>query len=93
LPKYVEGKRIADESVQVLTEKDFLIEKFFLGLRTDRGVGQLSDFVAVLVDDWEEKVALYEKEGFIRMREKGLVLTDRGMDCYNGIVTELLKEI
>jgi coproporphyrinogen III oxidase-like Fe-S oxidoreductase len=70
-----------------------LIEKFFLGLRTDRGVPEVSAFSSVLVDDWKAKVTLYEKEGYLRMRDQGFVLTDRGMDCYNWIITELLKEV
>jgi hypothetical protein len=62
-------------------------------LRTDRGVQHILDFVPVLVDGWEKKLKRYEEEGFVRMRDEGFGLTDRGMDCYNGIVTELLKEV
>jgi hypothetical protein len=62
-------------------------------LRTDRGVQHILDFVSVLVNGWEKKLKMYEEEGFVRMRDEGFVLTDRGMDCYNWIVTELLKKI
>jgi coproporphyrinogen III oxidase-like Fe-S oxidoreductase len=93
LPKYLAGERIVETSLQSLTEQDYLIEKFFLGLRTDCGIQEVSAFSSVLVDDWEEKIKLYEKEEFVRIRDEGFVLTDRGMDCYNWIITELLKEI
>jgi hypothetical protein len=53
----------------------------------------VSAFSSVLVDDWEKKIVLYENEGYLRMRDKGFVLTDRGMDCYNWIITELLREL
>jgi hypothetical protein len=36
---------------------------------------------------------LYEKNGFLKLRGRGLVLTDEWMDCYNWIITELLEEI
>jgi oxygen-independent coproporphyrinogen-3 oxidase len=93
LPKYLEGQTVEKSSLQQLTEEDELIETFFLGLRTDRGVSQLSAFSEVLIDAWKEKVKLYEEKGLVRMRDEGLVLTDRGMDCYNWIITELLKKI
>ncbi|MDR0859753.1 MAG: hypothetical protein LBO09_01920 [Candidatus Peribacteria bacterium] len=93
LPKYLTGETIDENSLQELTEKDYLIEKFFLALRTDRGINDVSEFSSVLVPEYEEKLRLYAEEGFIRVREAGFVLTDRGMDCYNWIVTELLSEI
>jgi hypothetical protein len=40
-----------------------------------------------------ERIKLYEENGFLKLRENGFVLTDEWMDCYNGIITELLKEI
>lgn len=36
LPKYLEGERVAETSIEWLQESDYLIEKFFLALRTDR---------------------------------------------------------
>jgi hypothetical protein len=47
----------------------------------------------VLVADYEEKLRQYEEGGFIRRRGAGFFLTDRGMDCYNGIIVALLREI
>ena len=36
LPKYLQGELINSESVEQMKKSDFLIEKFFLSLRTDR---------------------------------------------------------
>ena len=76
-----------------MSESDYLIESFFLSLRTDRWINDISNFAAVLVKDYSEKIKLYEENGFLKLRENGFVLTDEWMDCYNGITTELLKEI
>jgi oxygen-independent coproporphyrinogen-3 oxidase len=93
LPKYLAGEWENPASKEVLTEKDYLIEKFFLGLRTDRGVKDISEFASVVVPDYEEKLHYYVEGGLVRFRDKGFVLTDRGMDCYTWLVTELLKEV
>lgn len=44
-----------------------------------------------MVDDWEEKVALYEEQGLCEWDGVRLKLTDAGMDVYNSIITELMK--
>ncbi|MDR2541542.1 MAG: radical SAM protein [Candidatus Peribacteria bacterium] len=93
LPKYLAGETVNTDTVQKLSEKDYLIEKFFLSLRTDRGIQDILEFKTVLAPDWEKKTAEYTKQEFLRARDTGFVLTDRGMDCYNWIVTELLNEI
>ena len=76
-----------------MSELDYLIESFFLSLRTDRWIDDVSKFEPVLVKDYAEKIKLYEENGYLKLRENGFVLTDEWMDCYNGIITELLKEI
>ena len=76
-----------------MSESDYLIESFFLSLRTDRWIDDISKFESVLVKDYAEKIKLYEENGFLKLRENGFILTDEWMDCYNGIITELLKEI
>ena len=92
-PKYIWGETIAKSEIKQLSSSDYLIESFFLSLRTDRWVDDISKFEPVLVKDYSEKIKLYEKNGFLKLRENGFVLTDEWMDCYNGIVTELLEEI
>jgi len=56
-------------------------------------VRKISDFSAILVDDRQGKIKKYAEQDFLCGNDEGVVLTDKGMDCYNAIVTELLKEI
>ena len=76
-----------------MSELDYLIESFFLSLRTDRWINDISKFEAVLVKDYSEKIKLYETNGFLKLYENGFVLTDEWMDCYNWIITDLLEEV
>jgi oxygen-independent coproporphyrinogen-3 oxidase len=92
-PKYIWNEKLAKSEIKQLSEKDYLIESFFLWLRTDRWVGDIEKFKSVLIKDYSEKIKLYENSWFLKLREKGFILTDEGMDCYNGIITELLEEI
>ena len=92
-PKYIWNEKLAQSEIKPLSKKDYLIESFFLSLRTDRWIDDVKKFDSVLIKDYLEKIKLYEKSWFLRLRENGFVLTDEGMDCYNGIITELLDEI
>jgi oxygen-independent coproporphyrinogen-3 oxidase len=92
-PKYIWGEKLAESEVKCLLEKDYLIESFFLWLRTDKWVNDISKFESVLIKDYKEKINLYEENWFLKLRENGFLLTDEWMDCYNGIITELLQEI
>lgn len=92
-PKYIWNEKIAESEINLLSHPDYLIEKFFLSLRTDRWIYDIEKFKSVLVDDYPEKIKLYEESGFLRLRENGFILTDEWMDCYNWIITELLREI
>ena len=92
-PKYIWNEKLPESAIQPMSESDYLIESFFLSLRTDRWIDDISEFESVLVDDYLEKIKLYEENGFLKLRENGFVLTDEWMDCYNGIITELLEKI
>ena len=92
-PKYIWNERLAESEITPLSEKDYLIESFFLWLRTDRWVSNIEKYELVLMEDWQEKIRLYEENWFLKIRENGFVLTDEWMDCYNGIITELLEDI
>ena len=93
LPKYIWNEKLPESAIQPLSHSDYLIESFFLSLRTDRWIADIEKFKSVLVSDYSEKIKLYEENGFLKLRENGFVLTDEWMDCYNGIITELLSEI
>ena len=87
------NEKIAESEIKLLSEKDYLIESFFLWLRTDRWVVNIEKYSSVLVNDWKDKVKIYEDNWFLKLRENGIILTDEWMDCYNWIVTELLEDI
>ena len=91
--KYIWNEKIAESEIKLLSHSDYFIEKFFLSLRTDRWIDDIEKFKSVLVDDYAKKIQLYEENGFLKLREKGFVLTDEWMNCYNGIITELLREV
>ena len=92
-PKYIWNEKLSESAIQPMSESDYLIESFFLSLRTDRWIDDIQKFEPVLVKDYAEKIKLYEGNGFLKLRENGFVLTDEWMDCYNWIITELLSEI
>ena len=92
-PKYIWDEKLVESAIQPMSQSDYLIESFFLSLRTDRGVDDIEKYKSVLVKDYSEKIKLYEENGYLKLRENGFVLTDEWMDCYNGIITELLEEI
>lgn len=93
MDEYLAGNWLNPTEKQNLSEKDWLIEAFFLGLRTDRGISQLSGFEPVLVANYQEKLKSYAEQGFLVWEGESIVLTDEGMDVFNTLVTELLEEI
>ncbi|MDR0282922.1 MAG: hypothetical protein LBI53_06680 [Candidatus Peribacteria bacterium] len=56
LPKYLNGETTHADTIELLQQSDFLIEKFFLGLMTDRGVQNTEEFTPVLISDYQEKL-------------------------------------
>ena len=93
LANYNVGKHLDWESIQTLTDRDLLIEEFFLWLRTDIWISDLPKYSSVLVKDIDKKIESYTKQWFLEIKENGIKLSDSGMDIYNDIVTELLEEI
>ena len=63
-PKYIWNERLAESAIQPMSQSDYLIESFFLSLRTDRWISDISKFEPVLVKDYTEKIKLYEENGF-----------------------------
>lgn len=93
LKEYLAGHFIDTSKTLSMTPKDFLIESFFLKLRTDAGVTELEHYIPVLVADRKERIESYKDQGFAYDTEDRLVLTDEGMDVFNTITTDLLNEI
>ena len=93
LTEYMKWNYIDVSKNLAMTPKDFLIESFFLKLRTDLWVTKLEDYSSVLVADRKERIESYKNQGFAYDTEDRLVLTDAGMDVFNTITTDLLHEI
>ena len=90
-PKFYSGK--SEGEIIPMTEKDLLIEEFFLGLRTDNWIKNIKKYESVLVPDYLDKIKSYSDQWFIEIIDDWMRFTDQWMDIYNDIVTELLNEI
>ena len=90
---YCEGKFLDLFGFEPLGEKDYLIEEFFLSLRTDSWVKNLKKYEKILVPNFKQKIETYREQGLLIGDEDGFVLTDEGMDVFNAIVTDIMAEI
>lgn len=94
LTHYLESKRLDEWATIEMTHKDYLIEKFFLNLRTNQWIKDILEFKEVLVPNHEIKIKKFQQEWFMEQKkDERLCLTDTGMDVFNTIITELLQEI
>lgn len=93
LNTYNEGVFVDTETIETMSQKDFLIESFFLTLRTDLGIKNIEEYSSVLVPNRKKLIESYKDQGFVYDLEDRLVLTDEGMDVFNTITTDLLNEI
>lgn len=90
---YCEGKFLDPLGFEQLGEKDYLIEEFFLSLRTDSWVKNLKKYEKILVPNYVANIEVYREQGLLLGDEDGFVLTDEGMDVFNAIVTDIMAEI
>ena len=93
LQSYLKWKRLDKKEFEILSSKDYLIESFFLALRTDRWVQGLFSYEEILVKDYKDKLRIYSDQGLLYYDWNNLVLTDAWMDVFNIITTEILQEI
>ncbi|MFA7717916.1 MAG: hypothetical protein WC875_04330 [Candidatus Absconditabacterales bacterium] len=93
IKQYLEGHRVDEQQVQTLNESDLLIEEFFLRLRTNIGIGDISKFESVLVPNYEGLITNYKGAGLIVSDGTRLQLTDSGMNVYNTIIIDLLQQL
>lgn len=87
---YIKWNYIDKNKTELLNEKDYLIEKFFLRLRTDEWIKNLSEFESIMEEDWKEKIINFQEQGLLEYDGKRLILTDQWMDVFNALITELL---
>lgn len=93
LIEYLKGNYIDTSKTVFMTEKDLLIESFFLWLRTDEGVTDIPKYSKLLVPNYKEIIEAYKDEWLLYDVDDRLLLTDKGMDVSNTIITDLLKEV
>lgn len=93
IPQYTQWNTIDPDTLHSLTDADLLIEEFFLLLRTDSWISDISIYKSVLVSDYNKKIQSYFDQWFIEIIEDWIKLTDQWMDIYNDIITELLESI
>lgn len=91
--EYMENPTWSFKESRFLNEKNYLIEKFFLGLRTSEGIRDITFFNKILIPNRQEKIQDFVQNWFMSQKDERIVLTDKGMDVYNTIVSELLNEI
>jgi len=93
LKDYCLWKYLDTQETQVLSGKDYLIESFFLSLRTDKGINNIQKYASILVEDYEKKLKLYSDEGYLNFDWESLVLSDEWMDVSNTLLSDLMNEI
>ena len=87
---YTKESKKDPESIITMNEREYLIEKLFLTLRTNRGADTLSWYESTLVSGWEKMVEQYIEAGLVIYENDRLTLTDEGLDVYNALVSELI---
>ena len=93
LKEFIDWITFDKTSFEILNKKDYLIESFFLWLRTDRWVKNLSKYNEILVSNYVEKLHSYAEEWLVNYNDETLQLTDDWMDVFNALVTDIMDEI
>lgn len=90
---YIKWNYVDPKKLENMTEQDYRIEKVFLALRTQAGVENISTYSDLFVKDREKKLSQWQKDWIVDCYEDILVLTDKGMDVYNTIITDLFEKV
>lgn len=90
---YINWKIIDPNNIQILNDDDYLIEKFFLWLRTDQWIDNIDEFTNILVPNYQSLIYSYQEQWFCTINNKKLKLTDQWMDVFNSIITDILNKI
>lgn len=90
LSDYIKWHYRDEKKTSILTNYDILFETFMLGLRS-QWVKNLILYNDILIENVQEKIALYEEEGLLWYHEDNLRLTNEGYNLANRIISELVK--
>jgi len=88
--EYLDWKVHDKSTEEILSAKEFLWEQWLLQLRTT-GIKNLDSYVPVLSSNWESLLETWQKEWLCEYSDKELLLTVKGMNVYNWIITDLLN--
>jgi len=70
-----------------LSAKEFLEEKIFLALRTNKWI-KLNKSIEQLLDF--QKILEYEKEKYLTIKNNTITLTNKWFNIYNYLITDIL---
>ncbi len=91
---YLANAWIDKNSIEYLDEHTYRNEQAFLSLRTDQGLIYDSTIAEELfVPDYQTHLQEWQDEGFLVFTDMKIILTSKGLDVYNTIVTDLFKDI
>lgn len=75
------------------TEEDMLVESFFLGLRQKWWIENISNYDAILVENYDSILEALQKEWFVLYDGTKLSLSNEGMNVHHHICTKIMKTI
>jgi hypothetical protein len=56
---------VDQKKTQILTHQDYLIEAFFLALRTQKGIADINPYRSILVGHIDRLIQQYHTDGFL----------------------------
>lgn len=98
LDKYIlaDGEiTILEEEKEILSNKESMEEFMFLGLRLTQGVSYkefFQRFGVEMTEIYGKVISDFAKSGLLEQSEKGIALTQRGIDLSNQVFTEFLLD-
>lgn len=86
-----EEKRVALQ--ETLDERAYLIDEFFLAMRTNNWIQNLEKYTTILVPNYKQILSSLANEDFVHYNEEAntLSLTHEWMNVYNTIITDLVE--
>ena len=91
--KYLAGEFVDKNSIQILDQTEWDIESCLLWLRTDRGI-YIDTFKHVMVDTVDTVIEHMIADRYAKLTDDWrFFLTSKGMDVYNAVIMELMKEV
>jgi oxygen-independent coproporphyrinogen-3 oxidase len=89
--KFFEGIYYEDKDIEMLNKTDVLYEEFMMKFRTKWWISNVKKYEPILVNNYEDKIREFEQKDLANFKDWSLKLTDKWMDFYNYIFSELVK--